>query len=82
MEEKNRFAGVEAVVAGTAHMATYYVERNVIHAVINGKTYLSPIGPAGAKETVRALLTAMVLEQNRKLGAARGWHRGKTDERP
>lgn len=75
MEEGNRINNVEAIIDGTTHNASYFVEQNVIHALINGKTYLSPIGPAGAKETVKALLTAMVLEQNRKLGAARGWHR-------
>lgn len=75
MEEGNHINNVEAVVDGTTHDASYFVEQNVIHALINGKTYLSPIGPAGAKETVKSLLTAMVLEQDRKVNAARGSQR-------
>jgi len=75
VEQRNLVNNVDAVVDGAIHRATYFVEQNVIHAKINGRTYLSPIGPLGAKETVRALLNAMVLEQNRKLNAAQGWRR-------
>jgi hypothetical protein len=75
VEQGNIVSDAEVLIDGITHTAPYFVERDVIHAVINGKTYLSPIGPAGAKETVRALLTAMVLEQNRKLKAVRGWKR-------
>lgn len=75
MEQENLVTEVEVLVNGIPHTAIYFVEQDVIHAVINKKTYLSPIGPAGADETVKALLTAMVLEQDRKVNVARGWQR-------
>jgi len=75
VDQENVVSTVEGVIDGVTHKASYFIDQSVIHAVINGKNYRSPIGPAGANATVKALLNAMVSEQNRKLNAALGWRR-------
>jgi len=73
MERNSVVQDVEVTHDGQTYRASYFVESNVIHAMIGGRTLLSPIGPVSAGDTVKALLTGYLLQQTRKAGNVAKW---------
>lgn len=74
MDRNSVVQEVEVTHEGQTYRASYFVEGNIIHARIGGRTLLSPIGPISAADTVKALLTGHLLQQTRKVGNATKWN--------
>jgi len=56
-EQECQVRVVEVRHGGAVHRASYFVERNIIHAQIGGHIMVSPLGNVLAADTVKALLT-------------------------
>lgn len=66
MEMQSQVFDVEVEVDGRTHQAVYFVENNIIHAQVEGKLIVSPLGAMPASDTVRALLRGQLLQMKRK----------------
>lgn len=73
MEPQSQVFDIVVDVDGEAHKATYYVENNVIHAMINGRVMVSPVGVVPAAETVKSLLMGQLLQNRRRHDQRRQW---------
>lgn len=73
MEQASMVRDVEVIHDGKAYNASYFVENDVIHARIGRRTLACPLGSTDAGGTVKALLTAYLLEARRKAVTARSW---------
>lgn len=58
---------------GEIHVATYYIEHGLIHASVDGKTMIAPLGVVPATDTVRVLLASILLHRARRAGERRSW---------
>jgi hypothetical protein len=78
MEERQSIVQtVEVTHGGDTYSANYFVERDVIHARIDGRILRSPVGKNRPSETVKALLTGHLLQRSRKMSQARRWQAAK-----
>lgn len=78
MEERQSIVQTVEVSHGDdTYSANYFVERDVIHARIDGRILRSPVGEGPPSETVKALLTGHLLQRSRKMGQARRWQATK-----
>jgi hypothetical protein len=50
---------------GIAHHASFFVEDGTIHATVDGRTVLLPLGHLSAADSVRALLLARLHKYHR-----------------
>lgn len=66
MEMQSQVLEVEIEFDGQMHKAAYFVENDVIHAQIEGKLIVSPLGAVPASKTVKALITGQLLQMKRK----------------
>ena len=73
MEQQSVVRDVEVRHDGHTYEARYYVENDVIHARIGDRVLSCPLGVGEASGTVKALLTAHLLEQRRKTDMAESW---------
>ncbi|MBW4653415.1 MAG: hypothetical protein KME20_10340 [Kaiparowitsia implicata GSE-PSE-MK54-09C] len=64
---------VEVTHGSEFHRAAFYVENCVIHARIDHRNLLSPLGNVPAADTVRALLTEHLTQRRRVTNQARRW---------
>jgi hypothetical protein len=73
MERQSIVETVEVTHEGVVHTASYFVEAGVIHANIGGRVVMCPVGNVPAANTVKALVTAHLLQQARKADQAKRW---------
>lgn len=66
MEMQSQVFDVEVEFDGHTHKAAYFVENDIIHAQVEGKLIVSPLGAAPASKTVKALITGQLLQTKRK----------------
>lgn len=66
MEMQSQVYDVEVEFDGQIHTAAYFVENDIIHAQVEGKLIVSPLGTAPASKTVKALITSQLLQMKRK----------------
>ncbi|MBO9590864.1 hypothetical protein [Devosia sp.] len=66
MEMQSQVFDVEVEFDGQMHKAAYFVENDIIHAQIEGKLIVSPLGAVPAAKTVRALITGQLLQMKRR----------------
>ena len=66
MEMQSQVFDVEVEFDGEVHKAAYFVENDVIHARVEGKLIVSPLGAVPAAKTVKALITSQLLQMKRK----------------
>jgi hypothetical protein len=55
------------------YTASYFIENEMIHAVIEGRALLAPFGTCPASGTVRALLEGRLLQQHRRGRQSQNW---------
>jgi hypothetical protein len=73
MERQSQVFDVEVEFDGQLHKAAYFVENHVIHAQIEGKLIVSPLGAVPAAKTVKALVTGQLLQMKRKHSQRVSW---------
>lgn len=66
MEMQSQVFDVEIEFDGQTHRAAYFVENDIIHAQVEGKLLVSPLGAGPASKTVKALITGQLLQMKRK----------------
>lgn len=66
MEMHSQVFDVEVEFDGKTHQAAYFVENGIIHAQVEGKLIVSPLGNGPASKTVKALITGQLLQMKRK----------------
>lgn len=66
MEVHSRVFDVEVEFDGQTHKAAYFVENGIIHAQVEGKLIVSPVGAVAASRTVKALIMGQLLQMKRK----------------
>lgn len=66
MEMQSQVFDVEIEFDGQIHKAAYFVENDIIHAKVEGKLIVSPLGGVPASKTVKALITGQLLQMKRK----------------
>ena len=66
MEMQSQVFDVEVEFDGQTHKAAYFVENGVIHAQVEGKLIVSPLGAVPASKTVKALITGQLLQLKRR----------------
>lgn len=66
MEMQSQVFDVEIEFDGQTHRAAYFVENDIIHAQVEGKLLVSPLGAVPASKTVKALITGQLLQMKRK----------------
>ncbi|KRA97869.1 hypothetical protein ASD83_12380 [Devosia sp. Root685] len=66
MEMQSQVFDVEVEFDGQTHKAAYFVENGVIHAQVEGKLIVSPLGAVPASKTVKALVTGQLLQLKRR----------------
>ncbi|QQR38044.1 hypothetical protein [Devosia rhizoryzae] len=73
MERVSQVLDVTIEQDGQRHHASYYVERDVIHAQIEGKVMEMPLGRKPAAETVKGLLSGFWIQRTRQLRHVSAW---------
>lgn len=66
MEMQSQVFDVEVEFDGQTHRAAYFVENDIIHAQVDGKLLVSPLGTVPAAKTVKALITGQLLLMKRR----------------
>jgi hypothetical protein len=74
MERQSQVMVVRLEQDGSPHEASYFVERDVIHANIDGQVRTIPLGNGPAAETVKSVLSGYLLQKSRKLKHLHHWH--------
>lgn len=73
MERQSQVLDVTVEQDGHRYQASYFVERDVIHAQIEGKVMEMPLGRKPAAETVKGLLSGFLLQRTRQLRHVNAW---------
>lgn len=66
MEMQSQVYDVDIEFDGQTYKAAYFVENDIIHAQVEGKLIVSPLGAVPASKTVKALITGQLLQIRRK----------------
>ncbi len=66
MEMQSQVFDVEVEFDGQTHKAAYFVENDIIHAQVEGKMIVSPLGAVPASRTVKALIMGQLLQMKRR----------------
>jgi hypothetical protein len=54
--------------------ASYFVEAGILHASVDGRNLISPVGDDGSKETVRRLIAGRIQTRKWRERATAHWH--------
>jgi hypothetical protein len=72
-EPRSKILTVDVPFEGETHTASYFIENEMIHAVIGGRALLAPLGSCPASGTVRALLEGHLLQRHRRQRQSESW---------
>jgi|GEM_PF-1553612 len=73
MERQSQVLDVTVELDGEQFSATYFVEHEIIHAMIEGDRIVVPVGNAPARSTVQALLLGELLNRRRRERQGDNW---------
>ncbi len=62
MDTQSKVLTADLEFEGKIYTASYFLERDIIHANIDGRVLMTPLGASPANETVRVLLLEWLLE--------------------
>jgi len=66
MDTQSRLLTTEVAFEGKTFTASYFIERDIIQASIEGRLYTTTLGYRPAEETVRGLLLEWVLHNSQR----------------
>ncbi len=73
MEREGLVQDVEINLDGQTHTATYFIENGTIHASLDNKIYLLPLGPVPASDVVKNLMAEKLRRKGFRETLARRW---------
>lgn len=73
MEREGLVQDVEIDVDGQTHRATYFIDNGTIHASVDSKIYLLPLGPGPASDTIKSLMAEKLRRKGFRETLARKW---------
>ena len=75
MERQSQVLTTEVEFEGETHFASYYVENDIIHALIGGRLTATPTGDIPSEKLVQAMLQGYLLQRQRRAWQRINWKR-------
>ena len=73
MERRSQVLTADVEFEGEMHSASYYVENDIIHALVGGRLVATPAGDVPPEKLVQAMLQSYLLQRQRRARQRISW---------
>ncbi len=74
MQDENIVRDLCVSDGGRTITASYFVEAGILHASVDGRNLILPVGDDGSEETVRSLIAGQIQTRKWRERTAAHWH--------